>query len=185
MLRTRSVFVLLGVLAMPAAVLAMPPAGKGKPAPVSCPVPPATVASMVAEACPCAGRMLEDGSTEAWKNHGKYVSCVVRLRNQLRKAGCLTDDEKRSLARCAARSTCGKSKTLCCFYDTGTCDDPMPGDLTAAGVCSNDALLVCDTDADCTKSHSRVRDAEECVADGGVDVGPGSVCQACPPPPAP
>lgn len=183
MLKTVRLLALLGVLALPAAVVAMPD-GRGKPPPIPC---PADVAVAIAETCPCAGKMLPDSSVEPWKNHGKYVSCVVRFRNQLRKSGCLTDDQKRTIARCAARSTCGKeTKVLCCFYETGTCNDPMPGDLTPAGVCSNDAALACDTDADCTKSHSRIaRDDAACVADGGVNVGAGSVCQACPPPPPP
>jgi hypothetical protein len=130
---------------------------------------------------------MPDTTTVPWKNHGKYVSCVARFRNQLRKSGCLTDDLKRSIQRCAARSTCGKEgRVLCCVYDLGTCNDPAPGDLTAAGVCSNDPTLACDVAADCTKSRSHIaRDGAVCTADGGVDVGPGSICTACPPPPAP
>ena len=171
---------LLAVLALPVTVAAMGQ-GKGKPQPIPC---PADVEAAVAAACPCAGSVLPDTTTAPWKNHGKYVSCVVRFRNLLRKSGCLTDDQKRAIARCAARSTCGKAdRVLCCFYELGTCNDPMPGDATAAGVCSNDAALACDVAADCTKSHSRVEPSDAaCVADGGVDVGGGSVCQACPPP---
>ncbi|MFM7140861.1 MAG: hypothetical protein ACKO2K_02960, partial [Alphaproteobacteria bacterium] len=50
-------------------------ANAAPPAPGTC---PADVGQALAEACPCDG-------TPGWKNHGKYVSCVVRLRNQLRK----------------------------------------------------------------------------------------------------
>jgi hypothetical protein len=158
---------LVGALALPTTIVA-----KGKPQPMTC---PPDVAAAVAAACPCAG----------WKNHGQYVRCVVHMRNALRKGGCLTDDVRKSMARCAARSTCGKDTVLCCHYVLGTCSDPMPGDLVKAGVCSNDATLGCDTAADCTTSSSRVaHDATACMADGGVVVeGGGSVCTPCPPPP--
>lgn len=155
----------------------------GKPGPVPC---PDDVALALAEACPCEGKTMPDASVSPWKNHGQYVSCVVRLRNALRKSGCLTDDARRSIARCAARSTCGKtSAVLCCVVDeTGLCNDPMPGDLVAAGVCSNDALLACDTDAGCTKTHAALaKDDAACMASGGAVVsGGGSVCEACSPP---
>ena len=180
MLKTVRSIGLLGILALPGVMTGTAHA-KGKPVPITC---PADVETAVAATCPCAGVVLPDTTTAAWKNHGKYVSCVAHFRNQLRKAGCLTDDQKRSIARCAARSTCGKeARVLCCFYDVGTCNDPMPDDAVAAGVCSNDGTVACDVAADCVKSHSRVEhDDASCVADGGVDVGGGSVCQPCPPP---
>jgi len=157
---------------------------KGRPGPITCPT---DVAAGVAEMCPCAGKVLPNSSVQPWRNHGQYVSCIVRFRNALRKAGCFTDDSiRRTLARCAARSTCGKATAvLCCHYDLGTCSDPMPGDMVAAGMCSNDATLACDTAADCTMSSSRIEpDANTCTADGGVVVvGGGSVCAPCPPPP--
>jgi hypothetical protein len=122
-------------------------------------------------------------SVAPWRNHGQYVKCIVHFRNALRKSGCLTDDERRTIARCSARSTCGKATVLCCQYELGTCNDPMPGDLVKAGVCNNDSTLACDTAADCTKSSSRIaHDATACMADGGVVVdGGGSVCAPCPP----
>jgi hypothetical protein len=160
--------------------VALPALGwaKGKPEPITC---PADVAVAVAETCPCDGKMLPSGSVQPWKNHGQYVSCVVRFRNALRKAGCLTTEQKRTLARCAARSTCGKSDTvLCCTAELGTCmGDAMPGDMMAAGTCSNDALVGCDVDADCTKvSGALTKDADACMAAGGM-VGAGSVCSGC------
>ncbi len=143
------------------------------PAPGTC---PADVGEALAAACPC------DGSP-AWKNHGKYVSCVVRLRNQLRKDGCLDDVAKKEIARCSARSTCGKADAvLCCTYDTsGVCDDPV-ADGTAAGTCSNDLAIACDTSADCvTAGPPKVaKSADACVASGGTAVGGGSVCSTCP-----
>ena len=146
---------------------------------------PADVAAAIGERCPC------DGNGQAWKNHGKYVSCVVRYRNELRKLGCLDDDAKRTIARCAARSTCGKEgAVLCCVYDTSaTCSDLAPGNLNAEGTCSNDALKACDTATDCivaTGPPRVTRHAERCTERGGTPVGGGSVCSACPlPPPAP
>ena len=155
------------------------------PAPASADCP-TDVGEAIAAACPCDGPSAE----HAWKNHGKYVSCVVRFRNDLRRQGCLDADAKRTIARCAARSTCGKDgAVLCCVYDTsGTCDDAAPNDGTPAGVCSNDAGVACDTDADCiTATGPKVnRHAETCTEHGGTVVGGGSVCSACPiPPPAP
>lgn len=156
-----------------------------RPEPITC---PEDVVSSVAETCPCDGKVLPDLSVRPWKNHGQYVSCVVRHRNALRKAGCFTDASvRRTLARCAARSTCGKAnKVRCCSYTLGTCSDPTPGDLIADGACSHDALLACDVDTDCTTSSAKLkRDADACTLDGGVVVEGGSVCDECPPPPAP
>ena len=144
-------------------------AAKGKPEPVQC---PADVLVAMAATCPCDGVVQPDTTVVPWRNHGQYMRCVVHQRNAYRKAGCLDDTLKRTIARCAARSTCGKEgRVLCCTYDLGTC--------------SNDAAVVCDVDADCTKSDATLaRDGASCAERGGVDVGSGSVCTACPPPPA-
>jgi hypothetical protein len=166
------------LLASASTVFAKPPQAGG--------VCPPDVGAALATACPCDG-----GPGQPWKNHGGYVSCVVRYRNDLRKAGCLDDIAKRTIAKCAARSTCGKDgAVLCCVYDTsGVCvGDPVPGDTVAAGTCDNDATKACDTDTDCiTATGPRVsRHAERCTDNGGTVVGGGSVCSACPiPPPAP
>jgi hypothetical protein len=145
---------------------------------------PPDAGAALATACPC------DGPGQAWKNHGKYVSCVAHYRNALRKAGCLDAEAKRTIQSCAARSTCGKEgAVLCCVYDTsGTCSDIAPGDAVAAGVCSNDAAIACDTATDCiTATGPRVtRSEEKCTNGGGTAVGGGSVCSECPiPSPAP
>ena len=150
---------------------------------------PADVGACLAESCPCSGPGNGNGQA-AWKNHGQYVKCVVHLRNDLRKAGCLDNAAKRTIAKCAARSTCGKEGfVLCCFYDTsGVCEgDPAPGDTVAAGTCSNSDTS-CDVDTDCVivtgpkLSHS----TDNCADRGGVDIGGGSVCGGCPalPPPS-
>src|SRR6266852_5116705 len=143
---------------------------KGRPGPITCPT---DVAAGVAEMCPCAGKVLPNSSVQPWRNHGQYVSCIVRFRNALRKAGCFTDDSiRRTLARCAARSTCGKATAvLCCHYDLGTCSDPMPGDMAAAGAATHHPPHACDTATDCTTSTSHIEhDATACTADGGVVV---------------
>jgi hypothetical protein len=171
----RTIFsaLILGVLALSATALAQP----------AC---PEDVEETIAAACPCAA----DGQGKGWLNHGKYVSCVVRLRNDLRRQGCLDSQTQRLIARCASRSTCGKEgAVLCCTYDTsGVCSDPAPGDLTAAGTCSNDVGIACDTNADCVtvKGPKVKRHAETCTLRGGTVVGTGSVCAGCPAlPPAP
>ena len=147
---------------------------------------PTDVAATLGAECPCPA----DNNGASWGNHGQYVSCVVRLRNDLRREGCLDAEAKRTIARCAARSTCGKDgAVLCCVYDTsGVCSDLLPGDGTAAGTCSNDAEIVCDTNTDCiTSTGPKVKRHEEtCTLHGGTVVGTGSVCAGCPAvPPAP
>jgi hypothetical protein len=159
----------------------VPTLAMGRPDPITCPT---DVALALAERCPCDGKTMPDDSVQPWRNHGQYVSCVVRFRNALRKAGCFTDNSiRRTLARCAARSTCGKSSAVrCCTYELATCNDPMPGDTVAEGTCSNDPALTCDSDADCTKSSARItRGADACTAHGGMVVEGGSVCEPCPP----
>ncbi len=147
---------------------------------------PADVGACLAESCPCAG---PGNGNASWKNHGQYVKCVVHLRNDLRKAGCLDADAKRTIASCAARSTCGKEgAVLCCTYDTSaTCSDTV-ADGVPAGVCSSDGTTACDTATDCitvVKGPKVTKDADKCVARGGTPVGEGSVCGGCPlPPPA-
>ena len=179
-MRTFLTVVSLMLLASASNVLAKPPQAGGG----TC---PDDVGVALAAACPCDA----DANAQGWKNHGKYVSCVVHYRNGLRKAGCLDDNAKRTIAKCAARSTCGKEgAVLCCVYDTsGVCvGDPVPGDTVAAGTCDNEATTLCDTDTACiTATGPRVsRHAEGCTDNGGTVVGGGSVCSACPiPPPAP
>ena len=170
---------MLGILLLPRGAAAM---GHGKPPSVQCP-PNGDVAAVLAAACPCDGA---PGSVAPWRNHGQYVRCVVHLRNGLRKAGCFSDDSfRRTVTRCAARSTCGKQKTvLCCRYERGACKgDPNPADGIAAGECSNDASRPCNADPDCiTSTVGLARDPAACTNDGGTPVGSGSICSRCPPP---
>jgi IgA Peptidase M64 len=46
-----------------------------------------------------------------WKNHGAFVSAVAQTAEALVAAGRITEEERASLVRNAARSDCGKSKT--------------------------------------------------------------------------
>ncbi len=147
---------------------------------------PPDVGAALAAACPCDA----DGHGQSWKNHGQYQSCVVHFRNDMRKQGCLDGQSQHEIASCSARSTCGKEgAVLCCVYDmSATCNDPVPGDGTMAGVCSSDGTTPCDTATDCiTASGPRLsRHEDSCTARGGTAVGGGSVCGTCPmPPPAP
>jgi hypothetical protein len=160
----KRVIVILGLAWLPNTAGAM-----GPPAPISC---PEDVDVAIDETCPCDGQVTE-GGTEPWRNHGQYVRCVVRYRNALRKAGCLSKAEFLGVARCAARSTCGRTGAVtCCLSETGTCSD---------GICSNDADVPCDIDDDCTRTRAKiVRDETACVERGGV-AGTGSVCNACQP----
>ena len=84
---------------------------------------PADVDAAVAAQCPC----------DSQRNHGQYVGCVARYGNTLRKAGCRMGTALRMI-RCAALSTCGRpGAVVCCASSAGTCNDPAPGDGTAAG----------------------------------------------------
>ena len=50
------------------------------------------------------------GSSQAWKNHGKYFSCVVQAANDFNTLGLLDSDEKRAIVSEAARSSCGDNR---------------------------------------------------------------------------
>jgi hypothetical protein len=162
---------LFGALLAAAAVVSFVPAARAV-----CPDDPAAA---IAATCPCEGQGNGNGNG-GWKNHGKYQSCVVRFRNDLRREGCLTADTQRTIARCAARSTCGKEGAVVCCHvtGTGTCTGAT---ATTPGTCSNDATESCMTDADCTTlSVPRIkRHAENCTEPGGYVSGTGSVCAGC------
>lgn len=183
MRRVMTMMAMLTLLGLPSAAFAMGNGnahGKGKPEPITC---PDDANGAIALECPCDGETLPDESVVPWRNHGQYVRCVVQYRNQLRKAGCVTRQERRSIKRCAARSTCGKAdRVLCCISTTGTCDD-VSLDGIPEGLCSNDEDLGCDTDEDCTKSRTRIARGEAACTNAGGDVaGTGSVCTPCAPP---
>jgi hypothetical protein len=167
-----STLLALTVLALPAPVWA-----RARSVPRVC---PADVQAAVDAACPCDGRLLPDGSTTPWKSHGQYVSCANHARGALRRAGCVPDSDRQTMARCAAHSNCGRpTVVVCCLTDTGTCTDPEPGDGVAGGSCSNDMSRGCDSDDDCTTTHAKLmRNEDACYAIDG-DAVDGSVCTAC------
>jgi YVTN family beta-propeller protein len=72
--------------------------------PAGVPVDPATGCS-IAQLCPCAGPR---GTTQPWKNHGQYVSCVTKTAQSFAQAGLITAAEKSAITSAAAQSSCGK-----------------------------------------------------------------------------
>ena len=136
---------------------------------VTCSADATCVAAALDAACPC----------DTASNHGQHQSCVVHLRNTLRKDGCPTD----GVAPCSARSTCGKpNAVLCCqVISTGTCTIPAG---STSGTCSNNAAATCSTDADCAvlSGPKVAHDAATCTMRGGYSSGTGSVCDGCQPP---
>jgi hypothetical protein len=59
----------------------------------------------IVELCPCGGAR---GTTEPWKNHGQYVSCVAKSATNFVAQGLMTAAEKDALVSQAAQSACGK-----------------------------------------------------------------------------
>jgi hypothetical protein len=120
----------------------------------------------VAACCDCDG----------FRNHGQYVRCVAHAVNALRKGGCLDDTAKRSMKRCAARSTCGKPGFVtCCRTLPGQCVD---------GICAKtDPPVSCMTNEECptTSRCSTKRDADTCLTTGGIPGTASSCCAACGP----
>ena len=161
--------ILLSVLVTAAAVMSIAPAARA-----DCPDDPE---AFIAAACPCEGNGNGNGG---WKNHGGYQKCVVHLRNDLRRQGCLNAETQRMIARCSARSTCGKDGAVLCCYVTGTGTCVGVTDTTP-GACSNDAMVSCLTDADCTTLSRATlkRHADNCTDRGGYVTGTGSVCAGC------
>lgn len=166
--------VALGMLLSPASSFAK----RGRPEPISC---PADVDAAIEAECPCAGETIGQDVTQPWRNHGQYVRCVKKYRNQLRKADCLDRAGLRSMSRCAARSTCGKpDRVVCCLSMVDTCSDPVPGDQLMEGICGDDADRPCDSEVDCTRTRARMKRTEEaCLEAGGTVAGEGSLCTAC------
>jgi hypothetical protein len=59
----------------------------------------------IAQLCPCAGPR---GSTERWRNHGKYVSCVAKTAETFLGLGRITHSERDTTGSAAAQSSCGQ-----------------------------------------------------------------------------
>ena len=59
----------------------------------------------IAQLCPCAGPR---GTTQAWKNHGQYVSCVAKSSQSFVQQGLITAAQKDAITSAAGQSSCGK-----------------------------------------------------------------------------
>jgi hypothetical protein len=117
--------------------------------------------------CPCTGQ----------SNHGRYVSCVAHLINDLVKEGLPTNC-KGKLKRCAARSVCGKQDRdfhTCTTFQYGTC---VLDTTTQLSSCSNDPAVACLVDTDCVVSSrcKTTRHADTC--EGALDLAP-TCCSNC------
>jgi hypothetical protein len=171
--------IVIGVLLLASVGFADKPENPGKPdkpprpgQPGGCVVTPGglcptDVGTAVAACCQC----------DSSGNHGEYVGCVGHAVNTLLRAGCLDRQTKKSLKRCAARSTCGKPGFVTCNIPRyGTCD-------LATSTCSEGTSTqldgLCDTDTDCvTEVKCKIKSsADRCTAIGGT-VGTGTSC--CP-----
>src|SRR5262245_55960189 len=118
--------------------------------------------------CPCAGLPDGDGGTVPWKNHGQYVRCVTKAKKTEARNANVGRQCLKGAVPCAANSTCGKSSAVACVTTSGTClNDPSPGDAVAAGICDNDSVKGCDTDADCSVASCAVMSSDECTVAGG------------------
>jgi hypothetical protein len=61
----------------------------------------------IAQFCPCDGPR---GTTSAWKNHGKYVSCTAHAASEFVEEGLISDVEKDAILSAAGQSSCGNKK---------------------------------------------------------------------------
>ena len=59
----------------------------------------------IAQLAPCAGPR---GTSQAWKNHGKYVSSVAHASKKFVALGLITEAERDAIVSEAAQSNCGK-----------------------------------------------------------------------------
>ncbi|HEY3189685.1 MAG TPA: hypothetical protein VGJ70_19505 [Solirubrobacteraceae bacterium] len=109
-------------------------------------------------------------------NHGRYVSCVAHVVNDLAKDGTIPNNCRGRVKRCAARSTCGKPGFVTCTVPTDTCTNIDA--TTLVGTCTRDPAISCTQDLDCGTRCSTKHDATLCDAAGGT-VGAGSCCAAC------
>ncbi|MBM4266094.1 MAG: hypothetical protein FJ144_05680 [Deltaproteobacteria bacterium] len=131
-------------------------------------------AAAIAEACPCDGRVSPSGAVTPWNNHGQYVSCVVRERNQVAKDLELPKPCLRRVASCGARSSCGKPGFVTCRIPD-ECSD-LVADGVAEGTCADDPEVACDTAADCPVLRCSTKaSVEKCEERGGI-AGTGSCC---------
>ena len=63
-----------------------------------------SIGCSIEQLCPCdAPRQ----STDPWKNHGQYVSCMTKAAQSFAADGVISDNEKSDLVNAAAQSSCG------------------------------------------------------------------------------
>ncbi len=60
----------------------------------------------LSQLCPCEGAR---GSTEPWRNHGRYVSCVAKTTKVFVNQGLITQTQKGDIVSAAANSSCGSN----------------------------------------------------------------------------
>jgi len=130
--------------------------------------------------CQFQARVDQDCPCEGNRNHGRYVSCVAHVINDLVAEGLPTNC-KGKLKRCAARSVCGKQDRgfqTCTTFEYGTCTiDP----ISSLGSCANDPSVVCTVDTDCVVSQrcKITRHPEKCMSEGQfLDLAP-TCCSNC------
>jgi len=66
-----------------------------------------SIGCTIDQLCPCEG---PQGTTESWKNHGKYVSSVAKASESFVEMGLITEVEKDAIVSSAAKSDCGDKK---------------------------------------------------------------------------
>jgi hypothetical protein len=120
------------------------------------------VQSRVATECPC----------ESATNHGRYVSCVAHIVNQLAHDGTIPTNCKGKVTRCAAKSTCGKDGFVTCHIPTDTCD-------TTTFTCIKDPMIQCQTDLDCGSRCKVSSSGDLCTVKGGTVGTSTSCCADC------
>ena len=104
------------------------------------------------EAARCASKTQFDNCMANAKNHGQCVSCVAHAIRDLAKTNPDTFKRcKGKIVRCAARSTCGKEDRFSTC--TPTCVIPVGA---TTGTCANDSTVVCATNFDCGRCHTRL-----------------------------
>lgn len=65
----------------------------------------ASTGCSIGQLCPCSGPR---GTTQPWKNHGQYVSCVAKSAQSFVQKGLITETEKGVIVSAAGQSSCGK-----------------------------------------------------------------------------
>lgn len=155
----------LAVIALATAALACLPSLAAAATKCS-PEKAAILMAAIDDACPCE-------PAEPWGKHRFYRTCTRKAAREIMRANgrdiprsCL-----KAVLRCEQKSTCGEPEPAF------TCTRAGIAEKCSEGVCSNDPLVACATNADCVVagSCSIVESPEGCAAAGGSP-GLGSCC---------